>query len=355
MRIEMRFIGVILITAAVFFWSNASVMAVIPSCTQPFTTIEQAVICSGGTYGVIDTSNPDSVNNFVDTIFDNGLTAVDDGSDCTSMNIRPSVKFSCKLSVNKDAYYYYQGQKGEKITVIVSAKTFLPRAEVFDANGEGESLDINNGTDEKYLTVTRTLPYTGQYTIRITSKGNTYTQPEEENSFTIILTSDKTNIQPDIRKDNLIEGKKYSVYELNQNQSTTSRKFLVDAQILYIYKVPPCPREVGISCPLSQSPHITIDDDCMTAKIVDTCRGATLWFGGDKQYDFKIGSQYCFEVSVQNTSKTNIPQNRFTLIKVIGEDGGKDTEIMKDNVDPQPIMEESFLVRLIDLIKNLLK
>jgi len=55
---------------------------------------------------------------------------------CTSMDIMPNVMISCRLSVNKDAYYYYEGQKGEKVTITVSAPNFIPEIDISDANGK---------------------------------------------------------------------------------------------------------------------------------------------------------------------------------------------------------------------------
>jgi len=177
------------------------------------------------------------VDNFLQTVFDQGLTNNERSGNCWSMNIKPGIKISCALSVNKDAYYYYKGQKGEKVTITVSAQNFIPEIRIMDANGE---MDFYlNEQKQNPFTVTKTLPYSGEYTFEVRS--SYYSKAKEGEPFTIILTSDKSNVQPDIRKDNLVEGKKYSVYELNQNQSTTSRKFLVDAYVIDIYEPPYCP------------------------------------------------------------------------------------------------------------------
>jgi hypothetical protein len=87
----------------------------------------------------------------------------------------------------------------------------------------------------------------------------------------------------------LIEGKKYSVYELNQNQSTTSRKFFVDAYIINIYKEPYCPPD-AYSCPISLSPNITIGEKCMTTggDCINKGYDAVVWLGTDKKYNFEI-------------------------------------------------------------------
>ena len=293
-----------------FLINKIFAFATSPSCNPPYKTIEQAVICSGGTYGVIDTSDSSSTSNFVDTIFDNGLTATDGNGSCTSMNIRPSIKFSCKLSINKDAYYYYNGQKGEVVNVTVSADNFIPEMDISDANGGMEFYD--NKQKQKFITITKVLPYTGKYTFEV--KTRYYTETKEDEPFKIILTSNKSNIQPDIRKDNLIEDQKYSIYELNQNQSKTKRKFLVDGYITNIYKEPACPPE-AYSCPLSQSPNITISDKCtiIDGSCQNTGNNIVLYLEYNKKFDFEILKQYEFEVYVENTSNTNIPNNYYTL------------------------------------------
>lgn len=303
----------LLISFFTLFIIPASVFAITPSCTPPFTTIEQAVICSGGTYGVIDTNNPDAANNFVQTVFDQGLTN-NEGGDCWSMNIRPGIKISCALSVNKDAYYYYEGKKGEKVTVTVSAKNFVPEIYISDANGSMEFPD--NKQKQNSLFVTKILSYTGEYTFEV--KTRYYSETKEGEPFTINLTSDKSNVQPDIRKDNLVAGRKYSIEDLSQNQSTTARKFFVNAYVKYIYKAPYCPPEAYCRISISPQPNIIISDD--KDRKVDYSNmnkhDAILYLGYDKKYDYKVDGLYQFEVSVVNTSKTNVPQNKFTLVSV---------------------------------------
>lgn len=286
----------------------------------PYNSVEEAVRASGGTYGTIDTTNPDAANNFVQTIVDQGLTNSDGSGECTSMNIRPGVKISCALSVNKDAYYHYEGKKGEKVTVTVSATNFVPEIDISDANGGMEFFD--NKQKQNFLTVTKTLSYTGKYTFEVKTRYNSETKEREP--FTVSLTSDKSNIQPDIRRDLLVEGKKYSIYELNQNQSTTARKFFVDAYVLSIYKAPECPPK-AYSCKISLPPNITIGDTCAMTKVSDACNGKksdiVLYLDANKKYTFQVGKKYQFEVSVKNTSKTNIPKNGFDLVSVTDLNG----------------------------------
>ena len=325
-----------LIIIFTFLINYTSVFAANPSCTTPFKTVEEAVICSGGTYGVINTNDPDATNNFVQTVFDQGLTNNDGSGNCWSMNIRPSIKISCGLSVNKDAYYYYEGKKGEKVTITVSAKNFTPEIDISDANGTMEFFD--NKQKQNFLTVTKTLPYTGKYTFEV--KTRYYTETNEGEPFTVNLTSDKTNTQPDIRKDNLVAGKKYSVYELlNFNQSKVTRNFLTDAFVTNIYKEPYCPSD-AYSCPISLSPNITIADVCVLANMANACQGkksdTILQLDFEKKYDFKIAKQYKFEVVVVNTSNTNIPQNKFTLISV--------KEIVNSNVNNNELDSSGTLI-----------
>jgi len=51
-----------------------------------------------------------------------------------------------------------------------------------------------------------------------------------------------------------------------------------------------------------------------TRSCLNSGHDAILWLGSNKKYDFKILKQYQFEVSVKNTSKTNVPRNEFSLI-----------------------------------------
>ena len=206
-----------------------------------------------------------------------------------------------------------------------------------------------NEQKQNSLTVNRTLPYSGKYTFEV--KTRYYTETKVGEIFTIRLASDKSNLQPDIRKDNLIEGKKYSVYELNQNQSTSSRKFLVDAYVINVYKEPPCPPE-AYSCPISLTPNITIGDQCMIVDIANACAGkksdAVLWLGTDKKYNFEILKQYQFEVSVINTSKTDVPKNEFILVSVKNIDGN-------DIVNQNPPVKKSFFAIIWDWLINLFR
>jgi len=275
----------------------------------PYRTIEEAIRASGGTYGVIDTSNPDAANNFVQTVFDQGLTGSDGSKACTSMNIRTGIKIACALSVNNDAYYYYEGQKGESIKVSLNTGADGLSLSILDANNNELSSNnkaiINNGTDGRYIGITKILPYSGKYTFQVLARGY---EKREGTTFTIGLTSDRSNVQTDLRKDVFVEGQKYTAHDLqSNNQSSVSRKFIVDADVVKIYKEPYCSKD-AYSCPISQGPNITITD----GNIMDT---TVLWLlGADEKYNFEIGKRYEFEVSVHNTSNTNIPQNRFEMI-----------------------------------------
>ncbi len=295
----------------------------------PYNTIEEAVRASGGTYGVIDTNNPDSAKNFVETIYEQGLTNSDGKGECTSMNIRPGIKISCALSANRDAYYSYEGKKGEKVTLIVSASSFVPNITIIDANDDVEH--YGNEQKSNSFKITKSLPYTGQYGFEVWG-GDTSRQGEP---FTVNLISDKSHVQPDIRKDTLVAGQKYSVKLLNFNQSTSSRKFIVEAYVSYIYESPGCSPEGH--CPISLPWHIIISDN--KEKKADESYlnkyETTLWLGNAKKYIFEIGKKYEFEVSVQNTSNTNIPKNTFELLSVKGSnvaiEKAKDMVVNKEN------------------------
>ena len=228
------------------------------------------------------------------------------------MNIRPGIKISCALSANRDAYYYYEGKKGEKITFTVSASSFISNITIVDANNDVEH--YGNEQKSNSFKIVKSLPYTGQYGFQVWGGDNS----RQGEPFTVNLTSDTSQVQPDIRKDTLVAGQKYSVYELlNFSQATSSRKFIVEAYVSYIYKGSQCSPEGH--CPISLSPNITISDFRPAKSESEATSYVTLWLGDEKQYLFEVGKKYEFEVSVQNTSNTNTSQNTFKLISVEGD------------------------------------
>ncbi len=295
-------------------------------------TIEDAVRASGGTYGVINTNDPNAVNNFVNTVFDNGLTnsdrnAITKNGNCFYAPLKPGAKISCGLDTDGTAAYFYDGEKGEQITITVWMKQYSPTISITDANGDIFSGDTHTKKDTPF-TITKILPYSGNYQFEI------YTQEFVQNKdieqpFSISFTSDKTHVQPDIRKDSLIEGKKYSIADLKENISTTSRKFFVKAYIHKVYVEPECPR--GVYCKISQLPNITISEYSLdvlsridpldpVAFLKDNF--ATLFMDQTlPDGALEVGNkQYLFKVSVVNTSLTNVLDNRFTLVSVDGKD-----------------------------------
>lgn len=310
----------------IFFITNHAAA----SCDNP-QSIEEAVVCSGGTYGVIDTSHHDSVNNFADIIVNQGLTNIDVGDSCQSFSVRTGVVIHCELSINNDAYYYYEGKKGEKVTVTVVSSNLH---KTFDISFEDQSVglhadnesivDYNKNTKARILK--STLQYDGTYTIKVAIPGHENNVGEP---FTIRIDSDKSGIVPDIRKDSLVEGSTYSVYELNQNQATSSRVFDVDAYVVGIYEAPNCP-PLAPTCKVSMSPNITIADSNQLGGLASEAYQARLWI--EKKYEdfFEYNKLYKFKVTVKNNSITNIPDNEFRLVTVKSFDERVHTTVETD-------------------------
>lgn len=136
------------------------------------------------------------------------LTNNDKGN-CWDENttLKPGVKISCSLSPGLDVSYPYEGKKGEKITITVSAVNFLPKIFIFNANGK--IIDsYQNEQKQNSLTGVKILPYSGKYIFEIEKDdARLATDAKINYPFTITLTSDKSNVQPDPRKDRLVTGK----------------------------------------------------------------------------------------------------------------------------------------------------
>jgi hypothetical protein len=160
-------------------------------------------------------------------------------------------------------------------------------------------------------------------------------------SFTINVSSDISHLLPE-DKDNLIEGRKYTVAELNKNYSTLSRKFITEAYVIGIYTPPPCSAD-GY-CEISESPNITIAD-VESFEIKDGTMGvgglnpsARLFIGYNNNFKFEIDKKYKFEVTVINSSNTNSLENRFDLVTVKNMDNSlpfniKDDSTVNDNLN----------------------
>ena len=230
-------IGIIFIT---FIFCTLSIISLAGEQKKlPYKTIEEAVRASGGIYSKIRSSK--GADNFVKTVIR------DKQIKCNSMEIREDLEISCALSNNINAHYNYIGKKGEQIGFIVTAQNFVPAVKIFDANGKVDF--YLNEKKLKHLRINKTLSYSGTYQFQIYDSGMNFSN--EGQPFTVMLLSDKSNLIPDIRKDSLVENKKYSINNLLiNNQSTNNRTFLVKAYLLTIHKDRPCSRFV-ISCKIS--------------------------------------------------------------------------------------------------------
>jgi len=127
------------------------------------------------------------------------------------------------------------------------------------------------------------------------------------------ITLEKVNINVTVDDtDSLIEGQTYTVAELKANTSITPRKFFTEAYVIGgEFNIQPCP----IECPDLPPAYVNLADtlSVMNSVYIDV-----------KSYlniQVEKGKKYKFEVSVFNTSKTNIQENEFTLVSVNNIDG----------------------------------
>lgn len=271
---------------------------------------------------------------------------------CWSENIVPDVAIACALSGNKDAPYFYNGKKGEVVMITVSSNVFVPQLTVIDANGNStfypKSYEVTEQTNS--LKVTIPLSYEGQYTFDVWARQNA----REGDKFTIKLTSDKSRVTSDIRQDSLIEGETYTVKELNSNFTISSRKFKTNAYVVYVYKAPYC-APPQVQCKPSALPHIIISDrsGARTDYANMTTEEAALYTGND-EYRFEIGKKYAFNAEVENTSRTNVPKNKFTLISARNIDGSKLITLNQNINNNQPV-KKFFIARFWQWFTRLFK
>ncbi len=167
----------------------------------------------------------------------------------------------------------------------------------------------------------------------------------------------------------LIEDKTYTVKELNTNTSTISRKFFTEAYVVYVFVELPCPIGKEVACVPPRPSYIVISDkntqrsDETNLSIEDTILYSGNRYAGENEINFsffKVAKKYKLEVQVTNTSKNNVPNNRFTLVSVkdIGEKSlkvnGQDEKTLATStstvptttVVSQPPAKKSFVARL---------
>jgi hypothetical protein len=303
---------------SIFLFVTLGIIPLSFASSKPLpSTVRDAVLQSGGVYGIIDPANPDSARSFVDTIFSGGLTgSVDVLNQCSNIKIFAGVEIYCNLEKSLENWYEYSGKRGEIITIKVKANDFLPELKITDADGNADFYP----NDKKIFTIKKTLEYTGNYSIGVLSSD--YEELKGSRGFTISLESDKKNLIPD-DKDNLVEYGRYTVSELNTNLSTKQRIFDVSAYVISIYEAPFCPPNQY--CEIFEPPHITISDyNNSELKNLKDGRSGGLDYHSPIQKvfvpksinteAFKIDQKYDFKVKVSNISQTNRLNNDFGLV-----------------------------------------
>src|SRR3989344_3825333 len=137
--------------------------------------------------------------------------------------------------------------------------------------------------------------------------------------------------------DSLIEGQTYTVAELNKNTSTTPRKFLTEAYVIYVYKQLPCPPGTEGICEPPTPPYIIISDENKRSSYTQSDTDASVRLGSYSVDSFKLGSKYRFETSISSSKQIDgTSRNGFILVSVKNIDGGA---VVSDTTTP-PITDQ---------------
>ncbi len=279
---------------------------------NPPKTIEEAILASGGTVAVMDTSDPDSAGSAVQAIMDHGLTASDDRGQGRERSY-PGLKFRGRLAHDHDVQAItYQGKRGERLHVTVTSSEFVPEIRGFlDANGAWGTMDSysENGPVAEAVLNCR---YTGEYEFKVTSRGFNSTG---FGAFTLTIKSDKSALVPEEKGVSLVAGGTYTVRELKKNRENKETEVVLDAYCVFLKEniCPPClpthmckecapPYNIGFADdprPRNGYDEFQVDD----AVIIDSIHDTEVFAR------FKVGEKYRFKVRVQNSSRTDVPDN----------------------------------------------
>lgn len=127
-------------------------------------TIEEAVLASGGVFGII--GDAESQIAFVNQVFNRGITNADD-SDATGGAIAGQTETSDLLTDEQDIIAFdFNGAANEEISIIAETNNFQPNVTVFD--GQGGILGFDTDPDDDGQSrIDVTLPDSGTYTVQI--------------------------------------------------------------------------------------------------------------------------------------------------------------------------------------------
>jgi len=284
-------------------------------------TIEEAVLVTGGTVAVMDTSDPDSADSAVQAIMDRGLTGLDDrGAGCE--RTYAGLIYHGRLLRDGDMKHItYRGQRGERLRITVRSSDFVPELRGWrDVNGAWGEKFKDYREDGPVAEAVLECPYTGIYEFAVSSRGFNSTG---FGAFTLTVKSDKTGVMDEPIKDHLVPGKTYTVRKIKQNQSAQEREFILEAYCVFLKEnvCPPCPPHFFCKpCPPRYNVGFADDakprvdyaalqsTDCL---LIQSIHDPAVFSR------FKIGEKYRLKLRVMNQSRTNIPNNYIRILAIM--------------------------------------
>jgi hypothetical protein len=130
-------------------------------------TIEEAVIASGGVYGVI--TDAESQLAFVNQVYARGLVN-SDNSDPGGGNLAGHITTSDSVTnATQVRAFTFTGRQGEHVRVVVDADGFHPLLTVYGNDGSILAIDRDADTDGK-IDLPLDLPYSGDYVAEVFSQ-----------------------------------------------------------------------------------------------------------------------------------------------------------------------------------------
>ncbi len=160
--------------------------------------------------------------------------------------------------------------------------------------------------------------------------------------------------QKSINQGGLIEGRTYTLEELNTSTFQNPKRFITEAYVVLKHSPPP-----GIPYLVISDIDTIYENDGMVNSILSNNKYAKLsLISAPPRYQldsFALGEKYKFEVTVRNTSKTNISQNEFTLISADASTAGKENAIPALSVAANTPIKKSFVERILGWFFGLFK
>ncbi len=295
--------------AFVVFLMIASVCFAADDPKLPYKTIEEAIIASGGTVAVMDTSDPDSAQSAVQAVMDRGLTASDERG-LGRERAYAGLQFQGRLVRDHDLQKMtYQGHRGERLRVTVTSSDFVPELRGFlDANGAWGKFDEYHEKGPVAEALIQ-CPYTGPYEFAVSSRGFNSTG---YGAFTLSVKSDKGAATGGKISDGLVTGETYTIRELNTNQSTEERHFKVEAYYVFKRECPSC--DPLLPCKMCWDPMMFCDELVKSEANLAGRKDTFAVLRDRSAADYVLGQRYRLKINIRNTSHTNVPQNEFEIL-----------------------------------------